>query len=59
MIVGLRAAWSTEGVPGQPGLHRKTLSHKKEKEKEKRKKNYKKEKEAKKNHIFKNIAIEI
>jgi hypothetical protein len=24
-----RPAWSTKGVPGQPGLHRETLSRKK------------------------------
>jgi hypothetical protein len=28
-----RPAWSTKGVPGQPGLHRETLSRKTEKEK--------------------------
>jgi hypothetical protein len=38
-----RPAWSTERVPGQPGLHRETLSQKtkqktKQKKKEKRKK---------------------
>jgi hypothetical protein len=41
-----RPAWSTERVPGQPGLHRETLTHKnqkptppqKKKEKKKRKK---------------------
>jgi hypothetical protein len=30
-------AWSTELVPGQPGLHRKTLSRKKKKRKKKEK----------------------
>jgi hypothetical protein len=24
--LSLRSTWSTEGVPGQPGLHRETLS---------------------------------
>jgi hypothetical protein len=33
-----RPAWSTELVPGQPGIHRKTLSQKKKKKKKKRKK---------------------
>ena len=28
-----RPAWSTECVPGQPGLHRETLSGKREKKK--------------------------
>jgi hypothetical protein len=32
-----RPAWSTEWVPGQPGLHREILSKKKKKKKEKRK----------------------
>jgi len=27
--VSLRPAWSTEQVPGQPGIHRETLSWKK------------------------------
>jgi hypothetical protein len=27
-IPSSRPAWSTEGVPGQPGLHRETLSQK-------------------------------
>jgi hypothetical protein len=27
-----RSAWSTEQVPGQPGLHRETLSQKKKRE---------------------------
>jgi hypothetical protein len=30
-----RPAWSTEWVPGQPGLHRETLSRKTEKKKKK------------------------
>jgi hypothetical protein len=34
-----RPAWSTKWVPGQPGLHRETLSRKKKK-KEKKEKNY-------------------
>ena len=29
----LRPAWSIEGVPGQPGLHRETMSQKKKKKK--------------------------
>jgi hypothetical protein len=33
-----RPAWSTEWVPGQPGLHRETLSWKKPKKKKKKKK---------------------
>jgi hypothetical protein len=28
-----RPVWSTESVPGQPGLHRETLSQKKKKKK--------------------------
>ena len=32
-----RPAWSTEGVPGQPGLHRETLSRKTKKKKKKKK----------------------
>jgi hypothetical protein len=32
-----RPAWSTEWVPGQPGLYRETLSHKKTKPKPKTK----------------------
>jgi hypothetical protein len=31
-----RPAWSTKRVPGQPGLHRETLSQKKTKETNKR-----------------------
>jgi hypothetical protein len=27
-FLSLRLAWSTEWVPGQPGLHRETLSQK-------------------------------
>jgi hypothetical protein len=34
-----RPAWSTERVPGQPGLHRETLSRKTKKKKKKKKKN--------------------
>jgi hypothetical protein len=30
-----RPAWSTESVPGQPGLHRQTLSQKPKKKKKK------------------------
>jgi hypothetical protein len=33
-----RPAWSTEWVPGQPGLHRETLSQKKEKKRKENKK---------------------
>jgi hypothetical protein len=47
-FLSLRPAWSTERVPGQQGLYRKTLSRKKRKEK-KRKKKRKKEKEKKRN----------
>jgi hypothetical protein len=35
-----RPAWSTELVPGQPGLHRETLSQKKKKKKRKEKKKH-------------------
>jgi hypothetical protein len=31
--VSLRSAWSTKQVPGQPGLHRETLSWKTKKKK--------------------------
>jgi hypothetical protein len=41
-LQGLRAAWSTEQVPGQPGLHKKTLSQK-SKYKQKREKEGRKE----------------
>jgi hypothetical protein len=35
-----RPAWSTDRVPGQPGLHRETLSQKKnKKQKQKKQKN--------------------
>jgi hypothetical protein len=34
-----RPAWSTERVPGQPGLHRETLSRKKKKNKKQKTKN--------------------
>ena len=33
-----RPAWSTNWVPGQPGLHRETLSQKNKKQKKKKKK---------------------
>ena len=36
-FLGSRPAWSTKWIPGQPGLHKETLSRKKEKEKEKEK----------------------
>jgi hypothetical protein len=29
-----RSAWSTQGVPGQPGLHREALSQKTKRERE-------------------------
>ena len=32
-FLSLRPAWSTERVPGQPGLHRETLSQKTKKKK--------------------------
>ena len=32
-FLSLRPAWSTKGVPGQPGLYRETLSKKKKKKK--------------------------
>jgi hypothetical protein len=37
-----RPVWSTESVPGQPWLHRETLSRKKKKKKKERKKERKK-----------------
>jgi hypothetical protein len=33
-FLSLRPAWSTKGVPGQPGLYRETLSQKKNKTKQ-------------------------
>jgi hypothetical protein len=36
-FLSLRPAWSTKCAPGQPGLHRETLSQKKNKKKQKRK----------------------
>jgi hypothetical protein len=36
VFLSSRPAWSTKGVPGQPGLHRETLSQKKERKKEKK-----------------------
>ena len=38
-----RTAWSTEWVPGQPGLHRQTLSQQTKRKKKERKKERKKE----------------
>jgi hypothetical protein len=35
--VSSRSSWSTKQVPGQPGLHRETLSQKKKKQKQKTK----------------------
>jgi hypothetical protein len=43
-FLSLRPAWSTEWVPGQPGLHRETLSRKNKnnnKKKKTKKKSYK------------------
>jgi hypothetical protein len=42
-----RPAWSTKGVPGQPGLYRETLSRKKQKTKTKKKKTKTKNKQKK------------
>jgi hypothetical protein len=39
-FLSLRPAWSTEGVPGQPGLHRETLSRKNKTNKQKQKKDF-------------------
>jgi hypothetical protein len=36
--VSSKPAWSTERVPGQPGLHRETLSRKNQKTKKPKKK---------------------
>jgi hypothetical protein len=36
-FLSLRPAWSTEWVPGQPRLHRETLSQKKKRKKKKKK----------------------
>jgi hypothetical protein len=35
-FLSLRPAWSTKGVPGQPGLYRETLSQKTNKNKNKK-----------------------
>jgi hypothetical protein len=43
----LRPAWSTERVPGQPGLHRETLSPEKKNKKTKKNKNKNKTKQKK------------
>jgi hypothetical protein len=43
-----RPAWSTKRVPGQPGLHRETLSQKYKKQKTKSKKTKNKNKNKKK-----------
>jgi hypothetical protein len=43
-----RPAWSTEWVPGQPGLHRETLSQKTKTKKEKEKKRKEKKRKEKK-----------
>jgi hypothetical protein len=37
-FLSLRPAWSTKGVPGQPGLYRETLSQKTKKNKTKQNK---------------------
>ena len=44
-----RPAWSTEGAPGQPGIHRETQSSKKPQKKKKKKNKKKKQKNKKKN----------
>jgi hypothetical protein len=45
-FLSLRPAWSTKRVPGQPGLHRETLSQKKKKKKkQERKKERERERE--------------
>jgi hypothetical protein len=36
-LLSSRPAWSTKGVPGQPRLHRETLSRKNKKQKQKQK----------------------
>jgi hypothetical protein len=41
-FLSLRPAWSTKGVPGQPGLHRETLSQKPKKKKKEKKRKEKK-----------------
>jgi hypothetical protein len=41
-FLSLRPAWSTEWVPGQPGLHRETLSQKTNKQTNKKQKTNKK-----------------
>jgi hypothetical protein len=48
-LLSSRPAWSTEWVPGQPGIHRETLSRK---TKIKTKQNKTKEKEKKKRKTF-------
>ena len=47
----LRPAWSTEWVPGQPGLHRETLSRKTKQNKTKNKNKQKKKKMKKTPHM--------
>ena len=42
--MSLRAAWPTEGVSGQTGLHKETLSQKAKKKKRKRRRRKKKRK---------------
>jgi hypothetical protein len=49
-----RPAWSTEWVPGQPGLHRETLSQKTKKNKKKTKNKKQKTKNKKKKQKKKN-----
>jgi hypothetical protein len=50
-----RPAWSTEGVPGQPGLHRETLSQNKQTNKQTKKP--KKPNQTKTKNKKKNYAI--
>jgi hypothetical protein len=46
-FLSLRPAWSTEWVPGQPGLYRETLSRKTKKSKRRKKKEKRKKKKEK------------
>jgi hypothetical protein len=50
--VSWRQAWSTDQVPGQPGLHRETLSRKQQQQKQTNKQKRKKKKERKATKIF-------
>jgi hypothetical protein len=49
-----RPAWSTEWVPGQPGLHRETLSRKKQNKTKKQKQKQSKTKQNPAKFNFKN-----